>query len=65
MDLIKTETHPFDGIGDTSVFQTKLDLRGETLKKCLLALRRKAKYLQTGLNTSLLLKLSNVWTATM
>ena len=38
---MKTETHPFDGVGDNSVFQTKLDLREETLKKGLLALRRK------------------------
>ena len=30
---MKTETHPFDGVGDNSVFQTKLDLREETLKK--------------------------------
>ena len=29
---MKTETHPFDGVGDNSVFQTKLDLREETLK---------------------------------
>ncbi len=40
---MKTETHPFDGIGDTSVCQTKLDLREKTLKKGLLALRRKGK----------------------
>ena len=30
---MKTETHPFDGVGDNSVFQTKLDLREETLKR--------------------------------
>ena len=41
MDLMKTETHPFNGVGDNSVFQTKLDLHEETLKKVLLALRRK------------------------
>ena len=38
---MKTETHPFNGVGDNSVFQTKLDLHEETLKKVLLALRRK------------------------
>ena len=40
MDLMKTETHPFNGVGDNPVFQTKLDLHEETLK-VLLALRRK------------------------
>ena len=43
MDLMKTEAHPFDGVGDNSAFQTKLDLREQTLKKGLLALRRKQK----------------------
>ena len=38
---MKTETYLFDGVGGLSVFQTKSDLREETLKNDLLALLRK------------------------
>ena len=38
---MKTETYPFDGVDDNSVFQKKLDLREETLNKSLFAILHK------------------------